>query len=73
MRPYYEAYEERYRAIHEKGLRWAGERPTPIVAETAARYCPPGAAILEIGCGLTDGSYIEITEGLEEGEHVIVS
>ena len=28
---------------------------------------------LEIGCGLTDGSYIEITEGLEEGEHVIVS
>ena len=51
MRPYYEAYEERYRAIHEKGLRWAGERPTPIVAETAARYCPPGAAILEIGCG----------------------
>ena len=28
---------------------------------------------VEIGCGLTDGSYIEITEGLEEGEYVIVS
>ena len=28
---------------------------------------------LEIGCGLSDGSFIEITEGLEEGEHVIVS
>ena len=28
---------------------------------------------LEIGCGLSDGSYIEITEGLEEGDHVIVS
>ena len=28
---------------------------------------------MEIGCGLTDGSYIEITEGLEEGDHVIVS
>ena len=28
---------------------------------------------IEIGCGLTDGSYYEITEGLEEGEHVIVS
>jgi macrolide-specific efflux system membrane fusion protein len=27
----------------------------------------------EIGCGLSDGSYIEITEGLEEGEYVIVS
>ena len=51
MRPYYEAYEERYRAIHEKGLRWAGEQPTPIVADVAARYCPEGAALLEIGCG----------------------
>ena len=28
---------------------------------------------IEIGCGLTNGSYIEITEGLEEGDHVIVS
>ena len=28
---------------------------------------------LEIGCGLTDGSYIEITSGLEEGDYVIVS
>ncbi len=28
---------------------------------------------MEIGCGLSDGSYIEITEGLEEGENVIVS
>ena len=28
---------------------------------------------VEIGCGLTDGSYIEVTDGLEEGDHVIVS
>ena len=28
---------------------------------------------MEIGCGLSDGSYIEVTEGLEEGEYVIVS
>ena len=52
MRAYYEAYEERYRAVHEKGLRWSGERPTPIVAEVAARYCrKPGAKLLELGCG----------------------
>ena len=51
MRPYYEAYEERYRAIHAKGLRWAGEQPTPLVADVAARYCPIGAKLLEIGCG----------------------
>lgn len=50
-RPYYEAYEERYRAVHEKGLRWAGEQPTPIVADVAARCCPEGASILELGCG----------------------
>ena len=51
MRPYYEAYEERYRAIHAKGLRWSGEQPTPLVADVCARYCPEGAALLEIGCG----------------------
>ena len=50
-RPYYEAYEERYRAVHAAGLRWAGEQPTPLVADVAARYCPEGASILEIGCG----------------------
>ena len=50
-RPYYEAYEERYRAVHEKGLRWAGEQPTPAVADVAARYCPEGASVLELGCG----------------------
>ncbi len=51
MRPYYEAYEERYRTVHAKGLRWAGDRPTPIVADVAARYCPEDAKLLEIGCG----------------------
>ena len=52
MRPYYEAYEERYRTIHAMGLRWAGERPTPIVAETVGRYgLGTGARMLELGCG----------------------
>ena len=48
---YYEAYDQRYKAIHAKGLRWAGDRPTPIVADVAARYCPEDAKLLEIGCG----------------------
>ena len=51
MRPYYEAYEERYRAVHAKGLRWAGEQATPIVADVAGRYLSAGAALLELGCG----------------------
>ena len=52
MRPYYEAYDERYRTIHAKGVSWASDAPTPIVAEILKR-CPPGpaAALLELGCG----------------------
>ena len=52
MRPYYEAYDERYRAIHGMGLRWAGEEPTPIVLQTLRRLAlPEDARLLELGCG----------------------
>lgn len=52
MKKYYEAYEERYRTIHEKGFSWASFVPTPIVAETIAKYrIAPSSRILEIGCG----------------------
>ena len=64
MRPYYEAYDERYRAIHAKGLRWAGTQPTQIVADTAARYCPArDAAILEIGCGEGRDAFALLAQG----------
>ena len=49
---YYEAYDLRYRQVHEKGLEWFGGAPTPIVAETLAKCAvPQEAALLEIGCG----------------------
>ncbi len=52
MRKYYEAYEERYRTIHEMGLSWAGETPTPIVAEVLKKYgLTKENKLLEIGCG----------------------
>ena len=52
MKQYYEAYEERYKAIHALGHAWSSDRPTPIVAETLARYgVPKTAPILELGCG----------------------
>ena len=52
MRSYYEAYDERYRAIHNRGLRWASAEPTPIVLETLRRLkLPQEAGILELGCG----------------------
>lgn len=52
MKKYYEAYDLRYRQVHERGLTWFGGRPTPIVGQILAGYGIPGdAAMLEIGCG----------------------
>lgn len=52
MKKYYEAYEERYKTIHEKGYSWAGDSATPIVLDVMRRYgVSKEAMILEIGCG----------------------
>lgn len=52
MSRYYEAYEQRYQAIHSLGLQWASDCPSPIVAEVLRRYGrKQDSAILEIGCG----------------------
>lgn len=49
---YYEAYDLRYRQIHQQHLQWASERPSPIVGEVLKGYpVPEGARLLEIGCG----------------------
>jgi SAM-dependent methyltransferase len=52
MRKYYEAYDDRYRQVHENQLQWASDRPTELVWEIVEKY---GAAsdwtILELGCG----------------------
>ncbi len=49
---YYEAYNERYKAIHEKNLCWLGTEPSPIVSEIVERYgIRPDHKILELGCG----------------------
>lgn len=49
---YYEAYDLRYRQVHEAGLTWFGAQPTPIVAEMMAKYgVRPEMPMLEIGCG----------------------
>lgn len=51
-RPYYKAYEDRYRQIHGLGLQWASDRPSPIVAQTMDGVrLSPAARLLEIGCG----------------------
>ena len=52
MKKYYEAYDLRYRQVHEKGLEWFCGAPTPIVTEALAKCgISPEAPMLEIGCG----------------------
>lgn len=51
-RKYYHAYDDRYLAIHEKNVTWAGNLPTPIVMDVVKKYAIDRMApILEIGCG----------------------
>ena len=52
MKKYYEAYEERYKTIHEKGFSWSSDVATPIVLKTIQKYgIKKDDDILEIGCG----------------------
>ena len=49
---YYEAYEERYKAIHQRGFSWSSSERTPIVLELLHKYgIGHDMPILEIGCG----------------------
>ena len=51
-RKYYEAYEERYKEAHGKGVSWASGVRTPIVLDTLKKYgIDRSASVLEIGCG----------------------
>ena len=52
MKKYYEAYEQRYKTIHEKGFGWFADMPTPIVRDVIDRYkINKSVKMLEIGCG----------------------
>lgn len=51
-RKYYEAYEERYKVAHEKGVSWEHMNSTPIVLGTLQKYdVSQNQSLLEIGCG----------------------
>ena len=67
---YYEAYDERYKTIHKKGLGWASEEKTPIVFDTIERFSiRPNDQILEIGCG--EGR--DAVPLLKEGYHLLAT
>jgi len=51
-RKYYEAYDDRYRQIHEKNLAWFYSEPTAIVRQTIEKYgITTSHKLLELGCG----------------------
>ena len=33
MRKYYEAYDERYKTVHLKGVSWSSDKSTPVVLD----------------------------------------
>ena len=64
MKHYYEAYDERYKTIHEKGFSWAGDVATPMVLDVMRRYgIPKETIILEIGCGEGRDACVVLDEG----------
>ena len=49
---YYEAYDDRYKIVHAKGVSWLSDQSSPIVLDTIKKYgLAPKSLILEIGCG----------------------
>ena len=51
-KPYYYAYDNRFCRVHQQGIRWFGDSPTPLVGQTIRDLgLMPTARILELGCG----------------------
>ena len=60
---YYEAYNERYKKVHEEGIQWFCSESSPIVADIIAKYnIQPHMHLLELGCG--EGRDAQNTTGL---------
>ena len=53
MRKYYQAYEERYKQVHQsQNKSWAGDRPSLSIENLLKKYgATSNSSILEIGCG----------------------
>ena len=51
-RPYYEAYDDRYRQVHSQNLQWFAETPSPIVHAVIKEFgLTQTHTMLELGCG----------------------
>lgn len=64
MKKYYEAYDERYKTVHEKNLRCMGYECSAIVAEVINKFgIHKNEPILEIGCGEGRDSIVLLKNG----------
>lgn len=65
-RKYYEAYEDRYRQVHEQNLQWSSEEPSPIVEETIRAFSlSKQSKLLEIGCGEGRDAFPLLSRGFD--------
>lgn len=65
-RKYYEAYDDRYKTVHEKSIRWFGDKPSAIVAETIRTFgVTTNHRILELGCGEGRDAHPLLTSGYD--------
>ena len=66
-RHYYEAYDDRYKQVHQRSLKWFSDSPSRIVEETLLKYkTNDNPKIIELGCGEgRDAVYL-----LNKGYHV---
>ncbi len=63
---YYEAYDDRYKQIHEQNLQWSSDRLSKIVVETIKAFSlSTKSKILEIGCGEGRDAYPLLAQGLD--------
>ena len=66
IRKYYEAYDERYRQVHGKNLRWFGNEPSAIVAQVMQQFrILPSHHILELGCGEGRDAFALLEQGFD--------
>ena len=69
MKKYYEAYDDRYKQVHDKGLAWSPNNNTTIIEDVLNRFNLKDKRILEIGCGEgRDARYL-----LNKGYNVLAS
>ena len=63
-RKYYEAYDDRYRQVHDQNLQWFYDEPTAIVTQVIKEFgITRQQTLLELGCGEGRDAYPLLKQG----------